>query len=327
MFSPEIHDAVIRLSKSENVRVVSQWAYPDKPADYLSNKLSVVSSTLEFQRDVMIPLAHVILQRTARGFTYSGIENLTHKPTLFISNHRDIVLDAYFLQVILLENGFDTSQIIAGTNLYVNEFATDIAICNKIIAIGRGGSKRGFGEAMMHISAELRQSLAPTKGQGSSVWIAQRNGRTKDRIDKTDPSIIHMLSMTGSIADYCIVPVTINYELEPNATYKAQHLWHNDHTEAAMEENYMEQMISSILQNKGHVHYSFHPAVDLTCPDGLSLKEYYQLVARRIDEEILSGYIQWPKDEGVERQWQEMVMATPEEVRPYMQTFAPRYQE
>lgn len=327
MLEPDIHDAFVRLSKSENVRVVSQWAYPDRPANYLSEKIGGLESIVEFQRDIMIPLAHVILGRTAQGFSHSGLENVTHKPTLFISNHRDIVLDAYFLQVILLENGFETSQIIAGTNLYVNEFVTDIALCNKIIAIGRGGSKRGFGEAMMHISEELRQSLAGCDGRGASVWIAQRNGRTKDRIDKTDPSIIHMLSMTGSIAEYRIVPVTITYELEPNAAYKARHLWHNDHPEAAVEENYMEQMLSSILQNKGHVHYSFHPAVDLACPEGLSPKEYYQLVACRIDEEILNGYRQWPKDETVESQWQEMVAAAPEEVRPYMQTFAPRYQE
>ena len=326
MDNPEIHDAFVRLSQSENVRVVSRWAYPEKASDYLSKKIAGLQTVLEFQRDIMIPLAHVVLQRTARGFTFSGLENLTHKPTLFISNHRDIVLDAYFMQVILLENGFETSQIIAGTNLYVNEFVTDIALCNKIIAIGRGGSKRGFGEQMMQISGELRQSLAAADGRGSSVWIAQRNGRTKDRIDKTDPSIIHMLSMTGSIADYRIVPVTITYELEPNAAYKARHLWHLDHPEETLEENYMEQMLGSILQNKGHVHYSFHPAIDLGCPEGLSNKEYYQLVAHRIDEEILSGYRQWPKDEEVERQWQEMVEAAPEEVRPYMQAFAPQYQ-
>lgn len=326
MDNPEIHDAIVRLSQSENVRVVSQWAYPDKPSDYIAKKIAAASTVLELQRDVMIPLAHAVLEHTARGFSFSGIENLSHKPTLFISNHRDIVLDAYFLQVILLENGFDTSQIIAGTNLYVNEFVTEIALCNKIIAIGRGGSKRGFGEQMMQISELLRRSLTAADGQGSSVWIAQRNGRTKDRIDKTDPSIIHMLSMTGSIADYHIVPVTITYELEPNAAYKARHLWHLDHPEATLEENYMEQMLGSILQNKGHVHYSFHPAIDLGCPEGLSNKEYYQLVARRIDEEILSGYHHWPKDELVERQWQEMTEAAPEEVRPYMQAFAPQYQ-
>ncbi len=325
MDNPEIHDAIVRLSQSDNVRVVSKWAYPDESDDYLSKKILATNCIFEIQRDVMIPLAHVILQRTSQGMTWSGLENLSHKPTLFISNHRDIVLDAYFLQVILLENGFDTSQIIAGTNLFVNEFVTDIADCNKLIAIGRGGSKRGFGEAMIHISEELRHSLTPTDGKGSSVWIAQRNGRTKDRIDKTDPSIIHMLCTTGSIEGYRIVPVTITYEIEPNAAYKARHLWHLDHADVSLEENYMEQMVGSILQDKGHIHYTFHPAIDLTHPEGISPKEYYQLIAHRIDENILSGYHKWPKDEVVERQWQKMVAAAPEEIQAYMKAFDPQY--
>lgn len=307
------------------MHVVSRWAFPNQDADYLSKKVAAADSIEGFQREVMLPLAHVILQRTSQGLSYSGLENLSGQPTLFISNHRDIVIDAYFMQVILLENGFDTSRIIAGTNLYVNEFVADIALCNKIIAVGRGGSKRGFGEAMLRMSEVLRQSLTGADGEGSSVWIAQRNGRTKDRNDRTAPSIIHMLNMTGSIADYRIVPVTITYELEPNAAYKARHLWHVDHPEGAVEENYMEQMLGGILQNKGHIHYTFHPAIDTDCPQGLSAKEYYQLVAERIDEKIFSGYRQWPKSDEVERQWQELVIAAPEEIRPYMQTFNPQY--
>lgn len=314
-----------RLAQSDNVRVVSRWAFPDKNEAFLQEKISSLGSIDSFQREVMIPLAHVILQRTSQGISFSGLENLSNSPTLFISNHRDIVLDAYFMQVILLENGFDTSQIIAGTNLYVNQFVNDIALCNKIIAIGRGGSKRGFGEEMIHISEMLRQSL--TSGEkGSSVWIAQRNGRTKNRIDRTDPSVIHMLSMTGPIADYRIVPVTITYELEPNALYKAQFLWHLDHPQAPLEENYMEQIISSVLQNKGHIHYCFHPAIDLTCPNGLSAKEYYQLVAQRVDTAILAGYHHWPKCDTVEKQWMQIVASAPHDIQAYLQTFNPQYQ-
>lgn len=303
---------------------MSKWAYPGKADDYLSQKIHACNSIFDLQRDVMIPLAHVILDRTSQGMTWSGLDNVTHAPTLFISNHRDIVLDAYFLQVILLENGYETSQIIAGTNLYANEFVTDIADCNKLIAIGRGGSKRGFGEAMLHISELLRRSLSPADGEGSSVWISQRNGRTKDRIDKTDPSILHMLSMTGSIADYRIVPVTITYELEPNASYKARHLWHLDHPETAVEENYMEQMLGSILQDKGHIHYTFHPQLDMSGSE-LPHKEYFQLLAGRSDKAILSGYRRWERSDVVERQWQKMVAATPEELHPYMERFNPEF--
>lgn len=324
MDNPEIHDAIVRLSQSENVRVVSQWAYPDEADDYLTKKLLTVKSVYEFQRDVMIPIAHVIVGRTSQGLTWSGIENLNNTPTLFISNHRDIVLDAYLLQVILMENGFETSQIIAGTNLYVNEFVNDIAASNKLIAIGRGGSKRGFGEAMMHISSLLRQSLVPKDSEGASVWIAQRNGRTKDRIDKTDPSIIHMLSMTGPITNYRIVPLTITYEIEPNAAYKAKSLWNIDNPGEQTAENYLEQILESILQNKGHIHYTFHPQLDMS-GTGLPPKEYFQLIAQRIDSAILSGYQQWKKCDTVEQQWQELLAAVPEHLRPYMLRFAPRY--
>jgi len=306
------------------VRVVSRWAYPNEPDDYLSDKLASVETVLDIQRDVMIPLAHVILQRTACGMTWSGLENINHKPTLFISNHRDIVLDAYFLQLILIENGFETSQIIAGTNLLVNDFVIDIARTNKIISIGRGGSKRGFGEEMIHISSLLRQALTAADGIGSSVWIAQRNGRTKDRIDKTDPSIIHMLCTTGPITEYRIVPVTITYEIEPNASYKARHLWHLDNPDSVVEENYLEQMLDSILQPKGHIHYTFHKPLNLSV-EKTTPKEYYHIIAHRVDEAVLSGYRQWKKDYSVERQWQEMFLNTPSELRPYMAIFAPHY--
>lgn len=303
---------------------MSRWAYPEEDDDFLAGRILASDSILSFQRDLMIPLAHVILQRTSQGMTWSGLENIDHSPTLFISNHRDIVLDAYLLQVILLENGFETSQIIAGANLYVNGFVEDVATCNKIIAIGRGGSKRGFGEQMMHISSVLRGSLAPHDGQGSSVWIAQRNGRTKNRIDKTDPSIIHMLSMTGSIADYRIVPVTITYEIEPNAQYKARHLWHLENPETTADEDYMEQMLGSILQPKGHIHYTFHKPLDLAA-DSMSPKEYYQTVAQRIDDAILGGYRKWVAEPAVESQWQQLCADAPHKLLPYMQVFAPQY--
>lgn len=283
-----------------------------------------MESVDDFQRVVMIPLAHEIIKRTSCGMTWSGIENLRQGPLLYISNHRDIVLDAYLLQVILLENGFETSQIIAGTNLYVNQFVSDIAITNKIIAIGRGGSKRGFGEEMMHISSLLRQSLTAANECSSSVWIAQRNGRTKDRIDRTDPSIVHMLNMTGPISDYCIVPVTITYEIEPNAIYKARHLWHIDHHDAHIEENYLEQILGSILQAKGRIHYAFHEPVNLA-NEGLAPKVYFQHVAHRIDEAITSGYKRWQKNDEVERQWSEMLSSAPDELKPYMRRFAPDF--
>lgn len=319
-----IKNTIDRLAKSDYVRVVSRWAYPEEPDGYLSNKISSVSTVDAFQHDVMIPLAHVVLKRTSQGLSFSGLENLAQTPTLFISNHRDIVLDAYFLQVILLENCFETSQIIAGTNLYVNDFVADIAAINKIIAIGRGGSKRGFGEEMINISTLLRRSLTAADGNGSSVWIAQRNGRTKDRVDKTDPSIIHMLCTTGAISEYRIVPLTITYEIEPNADYKARHLWQLDHPDAAVEENYMQQMLSSILQQKGHIHYAFHPPISLDADMPVS-KEYYQSIAQRVDEDILGGYRQWAKSEVVEQQWQAMVASADDEIRPYMALFNPRY--
>ena len=325
MFSDaEINDAAQRLAKSDNTHVVSLWAFPNEPSDYLSKKLCLVDSVNSFQRDIMIPLAHAILNRTAKGLTFSGLDNIPDSPTLFISNHRDIVLDAYFLQVILLENNIETSQIIAGTNLFVNPFVTDIAYCNKLVPIGRGGSKRAFGEEMIHISEHLRNTLTSADG-GASVWIAQRNGRTKDRKDKTDPSIIHMLCTTGTIDAYNIVPVTITYEIEPNAVYKALYLYQQDHPDATSEENYMEQIIGSILQPKGHIHYSFHPRVDLTCHE-VSHKEYYQLVAHRIDDAILSGYKHWEKNQDVEKQWENMLNSVPTHVRPYLHTFDPIYE-
>ena len=61
-----------------------------------------------------------------------------------------------------------------------------------------------------------------------SVWIAQRNGRTKDGLDKTQQGVLKMLyssektDIFQSLKKLNIVPVTISYEFEPCDRMKAR---------------------------------------------------------------------------------------------------------
>lgn len=315
----EIPQAMERLAEWPGVRSVSRWAYPDEDENFLARRLREIKTVEEFQSRVMGPIAHIILDRTSQGLTCSGLEYITGEPTLFVSNHRDIVLDAYFLQTLFNDRHWTTTQVVSGNNLLVNQAIVDIAASNKLIHIGRGGTKRSWGEELLAMSQTLRTALE----SGASIWIAQRNGRTKDNVDKTDPAIIHMLATSGPIEGYRIVPLTITYEIEPNAVYKAKYLWTKDYPQEPEKEDYMGQIMESILQDKGHIHYAFHEPVDMTMGEGMTHKDYYHVVAERIDAAITAGYAKWPLTEEVRSQWGKMMEGAPDYLRPYLEKFAP----
>lgn len=314
-----------RLAQWDGVAAISRWAYPQEPDHYLRDIVLNSHTVRDFQRNVMIPIARIIARRTSEGFTCSGLEHLSSQPTLYISNHRDIVMDAFFLQMVLDDNQFETSQIVVGSNLMANSVMTDLAYANKMLPIGRGGTKRGFAEELLRMSKALHSALQPdVPEQGSSVWIAQRNGRTKDRHDHTDPAIIHMMNACGKIQDYRIVPLSITYEIEPNASYKAHYLWHKEHGTEPLVEDYMAQMVEGITQHKGRIHYAFLPPLDISDLLTLPSKEFFHAVAERIDQAIGSGRQQWPSSPQVRAQWEAMRFAVPPQELPYMDLFDPQ---
>ena len=144
-----------------------------------------------------------------------------------MANHRDIVLDAAILQYLLHKNGYKTSQITFSENLMMDQLLLDLGKLNKMFTFYRGGSKiTQYRNAVIN-SAYINHVL---KEQKESIWIAQRNGRTKNGDDRTQTGLIKMLAMGSeqvcdSLADLNIVPVTISYENEPCDILKVRELY------------------------------------------------------------------------------------------------------
>lgn len=267
--------------------------FPELSAEERRHRFSAYESVRQFQSDAMYRGCQYVVQHTMSGFTYSGQEHLGHKPTLFISNHRDIVLDTMLLQYLLITLGLDTTRVVVGTNLFEMPLMLQLAKVNKMIGMPRGGTHREYYQILTDMSACLRRIVTEQK---ESVWIAQRNGRTKDGYDRTNPALLKMICFTANgqspvqaLASMNIVPLSISYELEPCALQKARELClsrKGSYVKAPGEDT--QSIVSGMMDFKGRVH--------LTVCQPLGLDEIEALggdavqVAALIDRRIADGY-------------------------------------
>lgn len=293
----EVAKALQRMSKSKLLPAISAYLYPDQLVGNLSQKLKSIRGTFEFQSTIMRDVISRLIMATTTGFTYSGIDYLSpNKSYLFVSNHRDIVLDSSLLQYVLICNNLNTTQIAAGGNLMFNEFATDLAKCNKLFFIPRGGQQRDFYQQLSHISDYIRFVVTQLH---ESVWIAQRNGRTKDGMDLTAVAILKMFALGGgndlvqSISELNIVPVSISYEWEPCDMMKAKELSmsQNGVYEKSVNEDW-NSVLTGFVSNKGRVHLSINKPVSVE--DIVSFPKphnaFFSSLANLIDSRIVEGY-------------------------------------
>lgn len=227
----------------------------------LLNNIKSVTTIDEWQRKIMIPIMETLMRSTTTQVTIDGLNKLDpNQSYLFVSNHRDIVLDAAILDVLFVRNGFPTAELSFGDNLIANDFVFTIAKINKMFPIHRSGSKREQYLGLMKTSAYIHHVI---KEKHSSVWIAQRNGRTKDGNDRTEQGLIKMFSLSGDpdfvkcMGSLNIVPVALSYEIEPCADLKVKENYiklTEGHYEKAKDED-MRSIITGALQPKGALHY------------------------------------------------------------------------
>ena len=289
-YPEEIPAAMQRMADSEVVPAIAQ--YLEIPADALRERLRSITSLRELQLGLLKEVLETLFRKTTTGFDWSGVENIDEKkPYLFVSNHRDIVLDAMFLQYILNEAGQNTCQITFGSNLMCHPFVIDFGKVNKMFRTERGGTPKEFYNSMMHMSEYMRHVITEVH---ESVWIAQRNGRTKNGIDATDPAIIKMFGMSRrdnrvvSLAELNIVPVAVSYEWESCDKLKLYLTKKNGHYEKKPNED-LNSILTGIMQPKGHVHFHICPVVteaDLLALNDCSSGEFYKRVAELMDSRI-----------------------------------------
>ena len=250
--------------------------------------------TIEEFQTSLAPLVQKMILNTTDGFTFSGIENLTDKPTLYIGNHRDISLDAAFLNYLLYIKNLSTVRIAIGDNLLDGDFAETLMRLNKSFIVHR--EIKGVKETLRKLSklsAYINYSL---QKENESIWIAQKEGRANDGNDFTDEGVLKMLYLdqrkTSSLDNWIkavnLTPVVISYEYDPLDTVKAkgwdyQKSWS---TEKINKDNLV-QMASGIFEYKGRVHLHICEPISQQVDNTKDLADLIQ-------KEIITNYHIWP---------------------------------
>lgn len=303
-FQEEIPAAMQRIAASDGFPIIASYVFPDRSVKEVREEVRTIQTIEEFQTKVMKEFNAQVIERSISQFSFEGLGHIQHDvPYLYVSNHRDIVLDSSLLQYVLYLNGYPTTEITFGANLMSGPLIIDIGKSNKMFRVERGGTPKEFYRCSLHLSEYIRHVICEKK---QSVWIAQRNGRTKDGSDRTDQGIIKMFSVSdptdkiSSLDSLHIVPVSVSYEWESCDFLKAFELY------MSRGQKYIKRpgeditsILTGIMQEKGRVHFEVCPPIkrsELESLNSFTQNEYHQQVARIIDLRIRTHYRLWPNN-------------------------------
>lgn len=299
--------ALSRVARHPVCLPISRYLYPGQPETTLGEILSSVTGVEDFQHKVMDRAIHFIVEDTTTSYTYSGAETLQSPEQagchLFLSNHRDIVLDPAITQIALVECGLPTTEICVGDNLLSEPIVVDMIRSNRMIKVRRSISGHELYESLQLLSRYIHESITTSR---SSVWLAQRQGRTKDGRDMTEEALVKMLGMSaGDGEDFAsfykalrIVPLSISYEYDPCDILKAREILIRDSGvpyEKKPGED-LNSIVTGIRQPKGRVHLQFNAPLSEAeideCAAAPRPQRVHQL-CQILDQRILGGYRLW----------------------------------
>ena len=255
-----------------------------------------IKTPLDFQKRFMKPVVKYIMRKHTDGCSFNDVALDGDGPFTFVSNHRDIVLDSAFLDVLLVDAGYPTTvEIGIGDNLLIYPWIKRLVRMNKAFTVRRGLSLRETLAASQLMSRYIHYAVTSKK---ENIWIAQREGRAKDSSDHTQDAVLKMLAMGGDLKELNIVPLTISYEYDPCDYLKAQEFQQKRDNPAfkKSKQDDLDNMKTGIFGYKGRVVY--RPAAPInTWIDELSdlpKTEWYKALAERMDREIHRGYELYP---------------------------------
>lgn len=301
----EIQPALKRITEQPQFPSIVEYLFPGTPPEKVAEKITCFDTVKKYQMGVMYEAFEKVIHKTIRELSFSGIENLSKDAAyLYVSNHRDIVLDSAIIQYILVSNGFDTGEIAFGDNLMLAPIFVDIAKTNKVLTVFRGGSMKEKLENSKKLSAYIRYVVNEKR---ESLWIAQRNGRTKNGLDETDPGLLKMFHLSGedmaleeSLGQLNIVPVSLSYEYEPCDDLKAmENILTRTEGYKKQPEDDFKSIIMGLKQDKGRVHIHYGKPMDAGMMEGLRgdhRNDFFNNLAAMIDRQIVQNYKIWPNN-------------------------------
>ena len=298
----EAVEALARMSRHPMMPVVSKYLFPSVPASAMSHMLRGIGSIDQFQNEVMMGVIDGILARTSDGFTCSGIEHLKGIQGRFlaVSNYRDIVLDPALIQYVMKQAGLPFTEICVGSNLVTSQLLEDLLRSNRMIKVIRGIKARELYLSSQRLSQYIRERI--TSG-GASIWIAQREGRTKNGLDTTEQGLLKMFDMSGTgtfeenFRELNIVPMSISYEYESCDARKAREvLLRREGPYIKKEDEDLHSILTGIRQPKGHIHLEIEEpltAEEIFEASKCEKNDRYQSIRHLLDRRIIAGYKLW----------------------------------
>ena len=296
-YDSEIPAAMERMASDPIL--IPALKFIDRQMDVESFKahLRRIKTSDQFQHEVMLPMCNALVAKTMTSFTSSGADRIDPSyGTLYVSNHRDIVMDAYLHQIVLDQYHIPTCHITFGSNLMEPQFVVDFGLSNKMFRTDRKTSNvRSFLRSSQHLSAYINYVVT----HGDSLWIAQRNGRTKDGFDHTEPGLVRMLLMNGNrksqVEALHITPLSISYQWEPCDILKSVERYRTldgkPYVKAQGED--LQSIITGITQQKGKVHLAFGTPIDVSGFGDPLRREDIAAIATQIDAQVWRAYRLW----------------------------------
>ena len=296
----EVHEALERLSNEKQFMKMMSTIYPLLPKEVIKQRLLSFQTNYSFQKEMVYPFLKYLEANMTTGIKLNGIEKIDKSQAyLYISNHRDIILDSALLCAKLIEENMDTVEIAIGDNLLIFPWIEDLVRVNKSFIVKRGLSSRQILESSQRLSAYIENTIT-VKNQ--SIWIAQREGRAKDSNDRTQESLLKMFNMFGNgsfvenLMQLNICPLCISYEYDPCDFLKAKELLQR-HLDPDFKKNPMDDLLNmqtGIMGYKGSVVYELTGDIQKELEEigaiTTSRNEQISLVAELIDNRIHSSY-------------------------------------
>lgn len=214
------------LADRPEIEAFIKGAFPQVDMEQIRQTIRSCQTISDFQSKIVLYFLELLCKKSCDNIQMINADKLdSSHGHVYVTNHRDIVLDSAYLNVLLHREGKETCEIAIGNNLFAAPWIEDLVRINKSFVVRRDLTGRQMLESSKILSSYIRQEV---HDKNLCVWIAQREGRSKDNSDQTQSSVIKMLAMGGpsrdlmqNIRDLHVVPVAISYEFDPCDYLKA----------------------------------------------------------------------------------------------------------
>jgi 1-acyl-sn-glycerol-3-phosphate acyltransferase len=304
-YDSEVNEALISSLHHPMMKALMNFTFPEQDDEVWKEQLKRTHSIRDFQINFVYQSIQRVLEKSSEGLTTSGFEKLEPNTSyLFISNHRDIILDTSLLNVSLFDHGLVMTASAIGDNLVKKDFLLKLSKLNRNFLVQRGLSPRELLQSSKLMSEYMYHLLSK---ENRSVWIAQREGRTKDGNDATHQGVLKMVAMASdekNCMDYFrklkVVPVSISYEYDPTDALKMPQLMALANDEVYIKEKNEDfiTLLSGIIGQKKRIHIHIGDVLekeyDAIIAETNNSNKQIQALAQVIDDSILQSYKLWP---------------------------------